>query len=267
MKFAAASLIVLAGIASTASAAYVLVDDFEASASGSVNGQNSWVADTNVGNTLYAVVTDPTDGTNQVLQLGNPGSDKKARKPLGVANAIADGTTGTLFFRVNFQKSGTTLNANFGLTHNDSPAGTGDFTIQLPLDNNGKLKAKDGGSTVDLANGSATANVLGVWYNLWVVVNHSTDAYRVFVQSDGDADLAVQTELFSTSDPLGFRANPGINSIDNLFIQSSQGFVYWDDFYVDNTGMNLANPTIAIPEPASMALLGLGGLMMIRRRR
>lgn len=266
---AAASLLVLAGMSSTASAAFVLIDNFESgyTLDANMNGVNGWVTDAT--GSPYSVAIDPDDAGNQVLKFSGTGSDKNARKSF--ANAIADNTTGTLFLRVRFEKNvNNLLNANFGLTDQETTTSSNfdPFNAQLSFDNNARLKGRDGGGAEDLKNGSAMADVVSEWYNVWVVVDGTADTYKVFVQSDFDADFLTQTELFgngTTNDPLNFRTTSNLNAaIDNLYFRAQNGVIYWDDFYIDNTGSNFGNP---VPEPASLVLAGLGGLLVLGRRR
>ncbi len=246
----------------TASAAFVLIDDFETgyTVGAGINGINGWVAAAD-----FKAVVDPAGAGNTVLQFTQNNQTRDAYKPLPVT--IDNTSLGTLFARFRFDSDG--RNGNFGLTNVDAPNDFAHYNAQLNIQPSQSLNARDGGSFEELRPlGSATAKAgsNATWYSIWLVVDNINDTFRVFIQSDGDTDFTTQTEVFglgSNGDPLNFRTTTA-QAIDRLFLRSATGPMYWDDFYIDNTSLNLGNP---IPEPASLMVLAMGAGLILARRR
>ena len=241
----------------SAQATFTLLENFEGLAAGGLDSQNGWTAGAE-----FTLVNDPAGGANQVLQY-SAGAQSGAYRSLG-GSAIS--TTGTLFARFRFES---TANANLGLTDVAAPAGYGDFRVQINRQNGTPLKGRDGGAFVDLDTDSSSAigdvaDEGGTWYNIWMLADNSSDSTRVFLQSDGDALFATQTEVFPTDGTLNFRAAaPG--DLGTLMLRAQEGTAYFDDFYV-SAGTDLSNPT-AVPEPSSSIMLLVGMAGILRRRR
>ena len=85
------------------------------------------------------------------------------------------------------------------------------------------------------------------------------------VDGDGDVDLADVGYFEAQFGMSGLPLPPEENSAD----LDADGDVDLDDlvFIRDNFGAGPAAPAAATPEPATMSLLALGGLMVLRRRR
>ena len=117
----------------------------------------------------------------------------------------------------------------------------------------------------------------GTWYNIWVLVNNTSDTYEVWMNSDpgGDAQASDQMANDAAETLFGFRTATG-NDLINFFIKTGggnspvDGRFYIDDIYLEDTDdINLNNPVSAVPIPAAAWLFGSGllGLIGIARRR
>lgn len=267
----ATAVIALILASRVASAAFVLVDDFE-------SGFGGWTDVTSTtGDAIpdFAIVADPDDSGNQALQVVRTHNswDSAAYKPLG-ANSILDGTTGTLFYRIrNFINptaprgtagTGTVPGGDLSAGASDvAPAansnggGFGDLEAYATLAGTaasiGEVRVRNGGTTS--AVGNYTANT---WTNIWLVIDNQANAYSLY-SSEG-SNPAVQVGAGG----YGFRNGAATNDLISFYIRSGFGQTVGgrnetgliDDVYVDNTGVNLANP-IVVPEPASWMLLAM----------
>src|SRR5205823_12812557 len=127
-----------------------------------------------------------------------------ASRSLPDATIIDNNTTATVFFRIN-SKTGTP-NHSIGLGDQASTATVdfSDFEAQLRVKqgtNSGTiaLDARNGGSfSATLANNLA----LNTWYNIWMVVNQSTDKYDLYMNT-GTSAATSANKLNAT--PLSFR--------------------------------------------------------------
>jgi hypothetical protein len=108
-----------------------------------------------------------------------------------------------------------------------------------------------------VANGSSTeiydvltTLVPGTWYNIWVLVDNSSELYQVWLNSDpgGDAQAGDQLSNDAADTLFGFRTAPGTD-LENFFIKTgggdspANGRFYLDDIYLETTDdVNLSNP-------------------------
>ena len=250
-------MLVIALLAGSMSFA-VMVDDFESYAVGNVSGTGVWTGIfAGTGNAQIE-----TDGSNQYGSwwAANNGPRGMWRN---LPNVIPDADTATTVF---MQVSTDTLtnDGSFGLsditTAPSSSQPWGDFEVQGAIVN-GALSARNAGTVVNL-NYAITA---GQWYNIWFVINNSADTYDMYVTTGGDA-----TSADRVADDFVFR-NSGAGLVaNNLTILMSaantradvQKF-HWDNIAIAG-GQNLA---VGLPEPATMLLLGLGGLAFSLRKQ
>ncbi len=251
--FAATSFSFLA--AHHAFSALALVENFDDIALGDLNNDSAWTATTAVD-----VVVDPAGGTNRVVQQGGSGAQQAYLTLPG--GGIAQGATGTLFFRMRFASTG---NTNIGLSDLGSPGAYDDYESQLSRasDQGGGLRARDANTFRNLSGGGNAANNADTWYNVWMVVNNSEDTTQIYVQSDGDADFSTQTEL-TGGQALNFRNGTATNGLQTLYLRGDFGDAFYDDFYIDGTETTLTNP---IPEPSIAVLSLLGAVVLLRRNR
>ncbi|WP_367872196.1 hypothetical protein [Luteolibacter sp. Populi] len=223
-------------------AAFTAVDNFNTRSLGNISGQGGWLA-TNT--TSVAVIVDPGNPINKVLRQSGDG-DAGVALPAAIANA----TTGTYFFRM--RVISTTNNTSFGLADSPLPVTTGQvgnfgsFEVQAQAIN-ANLRGRDVATTFATPlNFQSTA-----WYKVWLVVNNTSDTWQMYVQSADDSGYATQTQLTPTDGTWNFRNAPASNAITTAQFTSDNGnaFLYFDDLYIDNAGVNLADPTfVADPD-------------------
>jgi hypothetical protein len=228
------------------SAAFIEIENFQSYASGGLNGQGGWTAtDPDV-----AVTTDPANPANYVANFG-PGANYNAY--LGLAgNAIVNGTTGTLFFRV--RQTGQ-LHNGFGLVDTDDPTpdAWSDFEATVWM----RADTPTAPAWMDLRDGGSYRRVntdldKDVWLNVWMVADNTIDRYEVHVQ--GGTDYPTQTQLYWGSQPdFGFRNGTAANDLATIYFRAGNspdqaGPYYLDDIWVDTGGANLAMPPIVTPE-------------------
>ncbi|NOX99157.1 MAG: PEP-CTERM sorting domain-containing protein [Verrucomicrobia bacterium] len=258
-------MVAMAFIASSSSALaqWTLLDDFEGSALGDVNGQNGWTATNNSSTghpiAVYNVDIDPTDASNQVLYVApSTTSGNNAYIPLG--SGIADGTTGTAFFRMS-------------LSRNDAPVGNGtlggDFVfgssdLAAPFTwssyegymvmANGNIRIRNGGGFDDVSTYNADE-----WYNYWLVLDNATDTTSLYSSQGLDPAVLLGTGAFrnGTTDPL-----VTLNLRIGELLNNTSGRL--DSIYFDPSGANLSNP---IPEPGTIALAIGACLLAVGTRR
>lgn len=233
LKLSAA--IVLSGAAWQARAAYQAVETFDALSNGSISGQNGWVVTS--GSTTTVVTADPSVPSNKVLQHTGTNDAYKI-----LPAAIADGSGGTFFFRVRI--GGLTNDVSFGLSDENPPSLTNFATYEVQgnvTSTDGRYGTRDGGT-----NRAPLFNLTtGVWYNIWYVINTSTDTFRLYVQRDGDPTYSTQTEIVSSDGTWNFRNGVAANPLVAfaLLSNSASTNIFLDDIYVDPAATpNLVNP-------------------------
>lgn len=226
----------LAAVAGTAGAAWTLIDDFESYDVGTnIHGQNGWTAT----GELQTVQDDPGAFGNQALQV------TQDRKHIYKAATIADGDTGTLFFRFHVP-AGQSVDFGVGTTIENPPVdGThiSDYFrivgTSLQVHHNNGWRGVGSYST-------------GSWYNVWNVIDNQNDKWHAYIEGPGFTGQQ-QLAYGSTTD-FDFRHGGGTNDLVNFYIPTNAnhaGHAYVDDIYLHSTAADLANP---IP-PSSVVLI------------
>jgi hypothetical protein len=230
---------------------FVLLDDFNNAALGSLNGQHNWTA------ANATVVVDPTQANNQVASFQGPGG-------ASLAALLPEGRTGTLFLRAYSVADTTAVDWCAGLSDIAAAGPTRthpDFEAQIcvagaqSLDN---LKVRDGtaGMNVDVEEFRPRT-----WYKLWLVIDNAIDQFEVYMQGGQLAEpTRVVWDEFNFSSFV-FR-NSGVANATNDLVKflvltttAHTGQFLLDDVYWDQFSRNLSDPAVDPGPLASLRIL------------
>ena len=257
-KFAVAGVASLGLVAGTSQAATippVLVDDFQAYDLGDLPGQGAWntAGGADSGDTQVAIA--PGDAGNKVLST-NEFEDIFYNNDATFANFLPEGGSATVYLQF---RTDAPADMSLGFAQNSSPGtGFGEFAVQAGVI--GTILDEDEGesrTTFRVRDGGSFSNVaeleLREWYELWFDIDNDAQQWSISIRGGefgdfGDEDVTPTT----LGSGLGYR-NTDVGPLQSMLIHGRGS-----DSYIDN---------IHIPEPASLALLGVGGLMLLRRRR
>ncbi|MDY0170366.1 MAG: hypothetical protein RBS80_27725 [Thermoguttaceae bacterium] len=227
----------LCSLSSNAWGTFVLLDNFEGYNTGAIAPQSGWWnAELN---SAATVAVDPTSVGNNVLVQGSAGN-RWIHFNDGMS-LVPNGSVGTLFFRMCVPET----------AHNAISLSQ----VQEPkewADGRSILRIGETTSTRDLWawSGSGYTSLshqlqADTWYNVWMVADNTTNrAASYYIQSDDDPALAAQTLLGSN---LGFRGAAPYDDLVSVFFRTGSpgaGDVYFDDLFIDSTGVNLATPDV-----------------------
>lgn len=228
-----------------AQADFTLVEDFESHTSGAaLTAKGNWFAQGGINPATGGTIIFEGSKCARILGGSNNGC---YYLPLG-ANAIADDTTGTLFFRFRSQPAAWLQIAayltNWQPTSGDwwghdqagfySRWNMGDGTALRPRWNSGD-------NTRDVVGGS--------WYNVWIVADNAANTYALYLSQGTDpATGGASSITVATGIPFRYATD----ALDYLYFADTDGNattgILLDDIHVDTGGTNLANPwTIPVP--------------------
>ncbi|MBI2948638.1 MAG: choice-of-anchor D domain-containing protein [Verrucomicrobia bacterium] len=238
----------IVGTGTVATQGFQLVENFQQTTPGNLNGQRGWRA------TLAQVKADPTQAANRVASFEGAG-EAGANLPL----LIPQGTTATLFFRA-YSEADTTLVDWFAGMSDVAVSGVGafgDFEVQIGYSGSqilDTLRVRDG--TPPAGNVAAGEFLPQTWYKIWAVIDNTADTTEVFIQG---GTLTAQTQVAATATgntSFKFRnsgAAPVANDLIRFFVKSGTatlpGPALLDDIYLA-TGKVLTDPTTAAPLPS-----------------
>lgn len=229
----------------------VLVDDFDKYADGPVDTVTAnWKG---IASPALAVIqADPLNPNNKVLGVTEFNNNNGVYGILSGDAVVENGQTKTLFLRILTTVSSTTApNTAFGLIDLDVPPANCWSSISTFVRiNNGGIQARDGSA----ANwGPSRPVAANTWYNVWIVVNHATNTFELYVNT-GSANAGPADKVGGT---YAFRASH-TNALDR-FVTQAQGTtqILFDDITISN-GVDLTNKALPIdahnPTPADKAV-------------
>ncbi|HPF37826.1 MAG TPA: PEP-CTERM sorting domain-containing protein [Phycisphaerae bacterium] len=248
MKIRIAAALALMFAVSTANASVLTYDNFDYP-DGSLVPNGGWATHSGVAGDLQVV------GGQALVQHGVPSEDanKSFATTTGVVYYGADFTVndpgsviggGDYEYFIHFSDGGSSnFRARVDIVN---PTGPGDFSVGLSTTS----------STADATWGSDLS--FGTTYRLIVAYDQDNNASQLWL----DAALETDTSI------LGNNLGPTGLTVSAIALRQSDSSqnegILVDNIVVGTTFGDVVNPA---PEPATLALLGLGGIALIRRRR
>ncbi|MCU0780283.1 MAG: autotransporter-associated beta strand repeat-containing protein, partial [Akkermansiaceae bacterium] len=224
---------------------FTLVEDFESHTPGAaLTAKGNWFAQAGINPATGGTIIFEGSRCARILGGSNNGC---YYLPLG-ANAIADDTTGTLFFRFRSEPAQWLQIAAYLTSWQPTAQNWWDhdqagFYSRWNIGDGTALRPR-------WSSGDNTRDVVGgTWYNVWIVADNAANTYSLYLSqgtdpaTGGASSITVATGIpfRYASDALGhlYFADPDGNSTTGILL---------DDIHVDTGGANLANPwTIPVP--------------------
>ncbi len=264
------ALVSLLATTQAASAAFVLVDNFDGDTLGAVNGQTSAVGTAWTGN-VGADPTVATFGSGKAVQW--TAANMRSRLDMGAAQGVATSTTGTLFMQFQIDDTGSqSPTLSFGISDLSNAFNFNSASTvrgaQLYISGGGpnySLSDRSGAGYTGtiIANNTIVASTL---YSVWFVLNNTAGTYDVYIQG-GSGAYATQTALATN---VAFATDSAVGTLRYFAARSGGASAgqdpFWiDNIYVDVSGQNLGSP---VPEPSTYAAgLGVVALLAAALRR
>lgn len=241
-----------------------LIDNFQTYSTGTVSGGATGGVWTALGNADGANIQD--EAGNKLLTVGASVVGANVNTYRSIPAIPAANTATTVFMRVRANIA-TGLNGSFGLA-DIAPAdmnAVGHYEVQFRLINNAGIQALEARNSGVFATLVSPITV-GQWYNVWMVVNNSTDKWDAYV-NQGTANASAGDLKLSN---IGFRNGAAGNDLSFVSIFGGAGGILGesvDSIYISE-GVALSNP-LAVPEPSTclIALAGIGIALLKRRER
>ena len=242
--------------ASPAQGQFVLIDDFQGVAEGTIIEGTTGPGATWTG-TQTSVATaepDPDCAANlAMLQTGTPGNSVLRAAFTDASTNIAAGATGTLFYRIRVPVAATGQTDHvIGLTDNPDIS---NFNFKSGLRN----IAPNGANQMDARNGTAGYNPVelnladNTWYSVWMVTTNTSPGgtYQLYMQSDTDPNYATQTKLTESNgtDTWPYRVDDPSDIINVYFRNANNaGGVAGNDIYIDDIYINPVASDLSTPD-------------------
>jgi len=156
---------------------------------------------------------------------------------LGDHAVPAQDSATTVFYRI-YKPAGTSPDCSVGLSDLSAPTGDwNDFEVYVVIVG-GELRARNGTSNTAIISPMNS----GVWYNIWLILNNSSNTYDVYV-TNGSASATASDRKASNFVFRKASSNP--LAAFKIYGRPEYGPVWVDDIYITN-GIDLTNPAAAV---------------------
>jgi hypothetical protein len=207
-----------------------------------------------------------TDSNDSTQKLGGSGDNVLVLSDSSIASSTPANQSCSVTFKGNAADAATSgkvdLDADFLLDKITNPAASGNITFTLTNSGGSKMSQVIFNYNQNLTFNSFDSSGVIIAANSTTIAHEPGMLDTVFhLKLELDLDALTQTLTLGNNAPMSGTLPTGTSFLSTALSTSTSGagVVVLDNFQT-------SVPTAA-PEPASLSLLGLGGLLMLRRRR